>query len=71
MNLHHKIYEVLDALGEETLSTAEILPKLKDYKPTRRSLANFINEYMVNRYVVKERTYGTAIPLVKFRRIAR
>lgn len=58
MKLHLKINEVLDALGDESLSTKEIIPKLKKFKTTRRSLSNFITQYMVNRYVSKERDYG-------------
>ncbi len=70
MNLQHKINEVLNALGDRTLSTDEIIPRLKEYKPTRRELAGMINGYMVNRYVEKLRNHRGAHKIVRFRVIA-
>ncbi len=71
MHNQHKINEVLDALGDRTLSTNEIIPRLKEYRPTRRQLAALINGFMVNRYVEKHRNHKGAQREVRFRVIAR
>lgn len=74
MNNQYKINEVLEALGVEQLSTREIVPKLKDFETSPRSLTYFMNEYMVNRYVEKERigqrANGSQNFINKYRRIA-
>ncbi len=70
MHNQHKINEVLDALGDRTLSTDEIIPKLKEYRPTRRQLAALINGYMVGRYVEKYRDFTGTPRVNKFRVIA-
>lgn len=74
MNNQHKINDVLQAMGDEQVSTRQIVPKLKELEISPRSLTYFMNEYMVNRYVEKERipTRGekSGSFIVKFRRIA-
>ena len=74
MNNQHKINEVLEALGDEQLSTGEIVPRLKEFSISPRSLTYFMNEYMVHRYVEKERidlrVSGSQGFINKFRRIA-
>jgi hypothetical protein len=73
MHNQYKINDVLQALGDEQMSTKQIVPKLKELDISPRSLTYFINEYMVNRYVEKERVptrgRGTGSFIIKFRRI--
>lgn len=71
--MNHKTYiwDVLDALGDGTLSTGEIIPRLKEWSPTRRELSGFINAYMIYKYVEKIRNYKGAQRLVKWRAVAR
>jgi len=71
LNHYDYIYDVLGALGDRTLSTAEIIPGLKAWSPTTRELSGFLNSYMVNRYVEKIRNYKGAQRLVKWRAVAR
>lgn len=72
MNNQHKINEVLEALGDEQLSTGEIVPRLKEFKTSPRSLTYFMNEYMANRYVEKKRVpvRNGQSHIIKFRTIA-
>ena len=77
MNNQHKINDVLQAMGNQQMSTKQIVPRLKELEITPRSLTYFMNEYMVNRYVDKERVsirksndgYSSGSFIVKFKAI--
>ncbi len=71
MHNQYKINDVLQAIGDEQLSSSEIVPKLKEFSIKPRSLTYFMNEYMVNRYVDSERVpiRSGASHIRKFRRI--
>lgn len=58
MHNQHKINEVLDALGDEQLTTKEILSRLVDFEISSKALTWFIRKRMVGRYVAEERVYS-------------
>lgn len=70
MNRHDYIRDILEALGDETLTTKRILPRLKVYRGTKRQLSGFMNSYMANSYAERIVYHENCGRYVKWRALA-